>query len=106
MNYCNDLNWIAICAMAGNYNHRKVERTERDNFILDTVKVYDRDWLYETAVKHKNFYGNNWIILEGCDTKEEAIEMHNKWLEKMEKNDFNILTDYYDGTSYLREGNK
>ena len=106
MDYCNDLNWVAICAMAGNYNHRKVERTERDNFILDTVKVYDRDWLYETAVKHKNFYHNNWIILEGCDTEEEAVEMHKKWLKKMERNDFNILTDCYEKVDYLREGNK
>lgn len=103
MDYCNDLNWTAIWAMAGNYDKRKVENTERDNFTLDTAKVYDRDWSYETAVKHKNFYGNNWIVLEGCDTKEEAVAMHNKWLEILDKDDYFILTDCYEEIDYERE---
>ena len=103
MDYCNDLNWAAVWAMAGDYDKRKVERTERDNFTLDTARVYDRDWSYETAVKHKNFYGNNWIVLEGCDTKEEAVAMHNKWLEILDKDDYFVLTDCYEEIDYERE---
>jgi hypothetical protein len=100
------MDWISASSMFGNYDQRKVARDEKGFFTLDTVAVYDRSWNYETAVAHKDFYGGGWIILEGCDTKEEAVEMHNKWLKVFEKDTINILIDYYDNSLYERKGYK
>ncbi len=96
-------NLYGISSMSGNYEERKVENTERANFTLDTARVTDRSWIYETAVCHKNFRNNDWIILEGSNTKEEAIEIHNKWLEFLEKDDYNTLTDCYEEYDYIRQ---
>lgn len=100
--FFDDYDFTGMLMMAKDYDQRKVERTERENFTLDTVMVYDRSWLYETAVRHRDFNNNNWIILDGCDTKDEAIKMHNTWLKFLEDNAFETLTDYYDNYTYTR----
>lgn len=92
-----------IMMMASDYNSRKVERTKRENFTLDTCKVYDRSWLYETAVCHRDFNNNNWIILDGYDTEDEAIKMHNTWLKLLEKDAFETLVDCYENCAYKRK---
>ena len=89
--------------MIGNYQQRCVCNTKRDDFTLDTAMVTDRDWRYETAVSHNNFRSGDWIILEGCYNKDEAQLMHDKWLKRLEKNNYDVLTDCYDEEDFYRE---
>ena len=88
--------------MVGNYAQRKVDNTETDVFEVDTTLVTDRDWLYETAVKHKDFNGGDWIVVEGCYDKEEAQAMHDKWVKFMEKDDYDVLTDIWLEEDFMR----
>ena len=97
---------FGLMGMMNNYDVRKVCNTKRKNFILDTALVTDRSWTYETAVTHKNFNGGAWIILEGSDTKEEAQKVHDKWLEALDKEDYDILYDCYEERGYYRQVSK
>lgn len=94
--------WMAIFSMAYNYEERKVANTKEELFTLDTAAVTDRTWEYETAVKHQNFNNNQWITLEGCNTKEEAVAMHNRWLALL-RMELPVLVDYYDNSIYFKE---
>lgn len=94
----NDL-MFSIISMAGNYEERKVINTKEELFTLDTAAVTDRTWKYETAVKHNHFNNNQWVILGGCETKEEAIAMHDKWLTLL-RHELPVLVDYYDNSIY------
>ena len=96
------LNIFGIISMSNNYEERKVANTEEELFTLDTAAVTDRTWKYETAVEHKHFNNNQWIILEGCNTKEEAIAMHNRWLALL-RMELPVLVDYYDNSIYFKE---
>lgn len=84
------------------YDERKLYNDKTNAFTLDTCAVDDRDWLYETAVKHINFNGNRWIVLEGADTAQEAEAVHRKWLEYL-KGDVESLTDCFFEITYMRE---
>ena len=96
------MNLFGICDMYGTYEERKVSNTKRDAFELDTARVTDRPWIYETAVAHKEFRNGDWIVLEGCSSKEEAERMHEKWLGLLDRDDYNILTDCYEKWDYHR----
>ena len=85
------------------YDARKVKCDEMEDFTLDTALVTDREWLYETAVKHDNFNDCNWIILEGSDTKADALEVHNKWLKFLSEGNFDKLTDCFEDIEFYRE---
>lgn len=89
--------------MIGNYEQRKVANDETDLFVIDTALVTDREKKYETAICHKHFNDREWIILEWADTKEEALEIHRKWLEHFSNNDVNEITDCYEGITYKKE---
>ena len=93
------LDWLN---MFGNYEQRVVANTKREDFIVDTAIVTDRDWIYETAVKHKDFNNGSWIVLDGCSNKEKAEQMHNKWLKFLDEENYNSLTDYYKEQTYFR----
>ena len=96
-------NIYGIATMSDNYDKRCVANDKRANFTLDTALVTDRDWLYETAVHHRCFNDDCWIILDGCDTIEEAREIHQKWLDFLETDSYDNLKDYFNGQSYRRE---
>ena len=96
---------LGFLDMAGNYNERVVKNDKTDDFTLDTALVTDRSWRYETAVEHKDFNNGDWIVLEGADTKEDAIKVHEKWLSKLANNDVNELIDCYLGETYHRQKN-
>lgn len=85
------------------YEERAVKRDEFKEFILDTVEVPDRSYAYETAVAHEKFNGGKWVILEGVDTKEEALTAHEKWLEKFKEDKVNELYCIYAEKTYKRE---
>lgn len=98
-------NLYGIATMTGNYDDRKVANDEREEFILDTAKVTDRPWIYETAVQHKDFNNNDWIILDGTDDLEEAKEIHQKWLKTLEAGALHLLEDYCTGEVFFKEEN-
>lgn len=93
---------FGLMGMMNNYSERKVYNTKRENFTLDTARVTDREWEYETAVAHKDFRGGAWIVLEGSDTKEDAQEVHNKWLEILDRDNYDELYDCYENYTYKK----
>lgn len=69
--------------MMGNYEDRKVDRFYNEDMTIDTAQVSDGRQPYETGIKHFRYNDNRWVIVESYDTKEEAQEGHNKWVEFM-----------------------
>ncbi len=66
--------------MAGNYEDRKVDRHDGENFFISTARVTDGQKDYETAVAHPNYNDGKIVIVEMYDTKEEAQTGHDKWV--------------------------
>ena len=66
-------------SMVGNYEERRVDRSEINGAVIDTCTVYDSEKPYETAVKHQQFNNNEWVIVEMYDTVEAARLGHDKW---------------------------
>ena len=63
----------------------RIRLTEReDGYIISTVKSYD-NWYgaYETAIGLKDL--EHWKIVEGYETKEEAIKGHEKYVAMSEE---------------------
>lgn len=87
---------FGILTMTGNYEERLVDNTKRGDFEVDTVYVTDRAWDYETAVRHKKFNDNNWIVVEGVNDIEKAYDIHKKWVTIMENNPNKIHDCYID----------
>jgi len=66
-----------------NYEERKIDRYEDGNTIISTAKVSDAVKPYETAVSHKSYNGNNWVIVEDYYDPAEAQQGHNRWVKTM-----------------------
>src|SRR6185369_14824139 len=60
---------------------RKVENTVINGATIDTARVNDSTKPFETAVKHPNINGHEWVIVELYDDKEEATLGHARWVE-------------------------
>lgn len=97
-----NMDLFKVIAMSCNHEERCVANTQEEDFVLDTVLVIDREWTYETAVKHKDFRGGMWIVLEGCATKEEAEAMHRKWLITL-RNGVDELRDIFENIVFYKE---
>ena len=70
-------------SMAGNYAERKVSHYEKNGLIVDTCAVTDSDKPFETAIQHKKYNDNKWIIVELYITKAKSKIGHKKWCQKM-----------------------
>jgi hypothetical protein len=71
--------------MLFNYEERKVENTKtKTGAVVDTCEASDTLHPYETAVKHKNYNDNRWIVVEEYDSKDGAIAGHERWVKIME----------------------
>jgi hypothetical protein len=68
-------------SMLGNYKERKVKNTEINNAVIDTCAITDSSKPFETGICHPNYNSGRWIIVELYDTKEEAEEGHDRWVE-------------------------
>ena len=97
---------LKLFLMAGNYENRAIDRFENDNFVIDTCYVTDREPPYETAIKHKDFYNNNWIVLGWSETREKAQKYHNEMVDYYLSNDVDIIIDAFTGISYYKGGDK
>ena len=75
--------WLNSISMAKNYKERVVDNYSKNDVIIDTVWVDDSEYVYETGICHPRYNNGNWIIVETCDTIEEAQEGHNKWVKIM-----------------------
>ena len=91
--------------MAATYEKRKVDNTKTDVFEVDTALVTDRKWIYETAVRHKDYNDGEWIVVEGCYDKETAQVLHNKWVNIMLRDEHRCLTDIWEDKAYIRGKN-
>ena len=88
------LNLFNIMSDYGNYENRKVNRTDINGYTIDTA--YTSDYGYETAI-WKNGQHDMAIVERHAD-KDKAIEGHNKWVEFCKTNPskvWNIQTDEY-----------
>ena len=91
-----------------NYKERLVARDDKLDpdeipFILDTVAVDDREWKYETAIQHPKFNDNEWIVIRGYDTKEEAKAGHEELITHYLMNRPAFIKDIWSGIEYLRD---
>ena len=84
------------------YDSRKVENTTGDGWMVDTAKVCDRSWTYETGVKHKDFRLGEWVIVAGCNTKEEAVKNHYEWVKKLREG-VDELHDIWEDITYEKD---
>lgn len=70
------------------YESRKVARYDgEDGFFISTAAVNDSDHPFETAVAHPLYNGGGIVIVEMYDSKEEAQEGHDRWVNKMTASD-------------------
>lgn len=69
--------------MANNYRDRKVDHYESETVVVDTCSVTDSDKPYETAITHKKYNDNDWVIVEMYSSKALAKIGHKKWVKKM-----------------------
>ena len=92
--------------MIGTYEKRNIANFKSDNFEVDTSLVNDRPIPYETAIKHKDFRDNEWIVLGWRDTPEEAEKFHNEVVAFYEAKDKEIgeITDVYENCTFKRQG--
>lgn len=102
------LNLLSTGDSMDNYNERLVSRTSNLDpdevpFILDTVAVDDREWLYETAIQHPKFNDNEWIVIRGYDTKEEAKAGHKELITYYLMNRPAFIKDIWSEIDYLRD---
>lgn len=77
--FAESFNWMVDVVVLGRnngYQERKVGRDEVGIVTIDTVRVPDRAWTYETAIMS----GDECVIVEGCDDLEDAKEMHKEWI--------------------------
>lgn len=73
---------------------QKVDRYEKSDFVIDTAPVWDGKQPYETAIQHPEYNNGKWIAVEAYNTKEEAQEGHDKWVDIMTAPDLpKSLTD-------------
>lgn len=91
-----------------NYKERLVARDDKLDpdeipFTLDTVAVDDREWLYETAIQHPKFNDNEWIVIRGYDTKEEAKAGHEELITYYLMNRPAFIKDIWSEIDYLRD---
>lgn len=94
--------WLS---MLYSHEERNVANYKSSNFEVDTSWVNDRPIPYETAIKHKDFRDNEWIILGWRDTPEEAEKFHNEVVAFYEAKDKEIreITDVYENRTFKRQ---
>lgn len=69
--------------MADDYAERCVANFKKGKLTVDTCAVRDSDWDYETGVQHPEYNNGKWVIVQGYDSKKEALAGHNKWVRIM-----------------------
>ena len=69
--------------MSGNYEERKVANYSEGKLVVDTCAVTDSSKPYETGIAHPDYNDGDWIVVGLYDTKEQALEGHDKWVKKM-----------------------
>lgn len=69
--------------MTENYEERLIANDKIHDTEVDTVAVSDSDQPYETAIADPHYNKGKWVIVEMYDTKEEAKQGHNKWLNEV-----------------------
>lgn len=81
---------------------RELKEDTINGYHIDTCAIDDRDWIYETAIQHKQFNNGEWIIVRGYDTEEEARAGHVMWVEKA-KAGFQKLYDVFSEKIYPKD---
>lgn len=81
----NDL--FGFVGMLGTYEDRKVDSYEEGGVFVSTCSVTDSEKPYETAIGHPAYNAGELIIVELYDTKAEAQEGHDRWVQIMTKKD-------------------
>lgn len=93
-------NLYGISSMSNDYEERVVANTQEDDWVVDTAMVTDRSWTYETAVRSPHFRDGLWIIVGKADTKEDAVKVHEQWVDMM-RNNPKALWDIYEKKIFM-----
>ena len=67
--------------MVGNHAERLVANTKEGDAVIDTAAVSDSEQPYETGIAHPRYNNGAWVIVEMYDSRTEAKEGHNKWVD-------------------------
>ena len=86
------LNLFSIMSDYGSYENRKVNRTNINDYVIDTA--YASDYGYETAIWKNGQH--DMAIVERYAYKNKAIEGHNKWVEFCKTNPSKVWNIQYD----------
>jgi hypothetical protein len=69
--------------MLDNYEQRKVANTVVGELVVDTCRVTDSAFPYETGVEHPNYNNGEWVVVEHYNSKVDAQTGHDKWVKIM-----------------------
>lgn len=86
--------------MCDDYESRKIENTETNEFIVDTCFTFDTPYP-ETGIQSESYNDGKWIIVSQYKDKEEAEQEHKKWVRFM-KTKPSKLKDIFSGIVYER----
>lgn len=78
-----------------------IARKETENYLVSTVRTRD-SWFAETAIASTEVNQGKWLVVETYDSLEAAEQGHESWIEFMEKNEFQELTDILLGKSFQK----
>lgn len=73
-------NWIG---MINNYEDRKVSHNDFEWGMIDTARVEDGNYPFETVVEHIDYNDGNMVIVEAYNTIGEAKKGHKRWVKIM-----------------------
>lgn len=73
-------NYFNMVSMSGNYDIRSVGEyfTDDGTVYLSTARVTDRDWIYETYMRHPKCRDGK--VIQSYASSGDAIAGHAKWL--------------------------
>jgi len=83
----------------GGMAFERVANSKEKNFTLDTSLAGDTGY-FETAIETERYNNGAWVILDECETKEQAVKMHEKWLKLFKKNFPKKLRDIHSEEIY------
>jgi len=76
-----------ITSNLGTQEERKIARfegyTEGILLYVDTCAMYNSFAAFETAISYLKFNRGGWVIVQGYNTREQAVEGHEYWIKKL-----------------------
>jgi|SRR6267142_1078358 len=85
------------------YEERCVGRYKKGDLFVSTVRVYDTDIPYETAVAHPDYNGGEIIVVETYHDLPAAQKGYKKWILRMKQKPTKLFSVQNDETYIKKE---